>query len=109
MTSTLSPINVTHFFTNIGPTLASKINVEGIQSYAGYLKHPCCNTFSFKPIDASTTIRELDMCVIKMLYYRPTGNTPKDSLRGLISQIIPDTFDKILANMNINKRCLKIL
>ena len=56
MTSTLSPINLTHFFTNIGPTLASQINVEGIQSYAGYLKHTCCNTFSFKPIDVSTTI-----------------------------------------------------
>ena len=26
------------FFTNIGPTLASQINVEGIQSYAGYFK-----------------------------------------------------------------------
>ena len=53
--------------------------------------------------------RELDMCVIKMLYYRPTGNTPEDSLRGLSSQIIPDTFDKILANINVNKRCLKTL
>ena len=60
MTSTLSPINLTHFFTNIGPTLASQINVEGIQSYAGYLKHPCCNTFSFKPIDVSTTINIID-------------------------------------------------
>ena len=48
------------FFTNIGPTLASQINVEGIQSYAGYLKHPCCNTFSFKPIDVSTTINIID-------------------------------------------------
>ena len=46
----------TFFFTNIGPTLASQINVEGIQSYyAGYLKHPCCNTFSFKSIDVITT------------------------------------------------------
>ena len=26
----------TFFFTNIGPTLASQINVEGMQSYAGY-------------------------------------------------------------------------
>ena len=50
------------FFTNIGPTLASQINVEGIQSYAGYLKHPCCNTFSFKPVDVivSTTINIID-------------------------------------------------
>ena len=48
------------FFTNIGPTLASQINVEGIQSYAGYLKHPCCNTFSFKSIDVSTTINIID-------------------------------------------------
>ena len=48
------------FFTNIGPTLASQINVEGIQSYAGYLKHPCCYTFSFKPIDVSTTIKIID-------------------------------------------------
>ena len=48
------------FFTNIGPTLASQINVEGIQLYAGYLKHPCCNTFSFKPIDVSTTIKIID-------------------------------------------------
>ena len=60
MTSTLSPINLTHCFTNIGPTLASQINVERIQSYAGYLKHPCCNTFSFKPIDVSTTIKIID-------------------------------------------------
>ena len=57
MTSTLSPIHLTSFFLPIiGPTLASQINVEGIQSYASYLKHPCCNTFSFKPIDVSPTI-----------------------------------------------------
>ena len=51
---------VNTFFTNIGTTLASQINVDGIQSYAGYLKHPCCNTFSFKPIDVSTTINIID-------------------------------------------------
>ena len=60
MTSPLSPINLTRFFTNIVPILASQINVEGIQSYASYLKHPCCNTFSFKPIDVSTTINIID-------------------------------------------------
>ena len=58
----------TFFFTNIGPTLASQINVEGIQSYAGYLKHPCCNTFSFKPIDVSTTINIIDNLNSKYIF-----------------------------------------
>ena len=55
----------TFFFTNIGPTLASQINVEGIQSY---LKHRCCNTFSFKPIDVSATINIIENLNSRFFY-----------------------------------------
>ena len=62
------------FFTNIGPTLASKITTTGGKSYKDCLKNPIFHTFSFKPIEVDTTVHIIvyfqNLVVEKMEYQK---------------------------------------
>ncbi len=48
------------FFTNAGPTLASKTTTSGGKSYKDYLNNPIFHTFSFNPISMKTTVNIID-------------------------------------------------
>ena len=48
------------FFTNIGPSLASKLSATGNKTYKDYLNTPCIHKFTFSTITESEVIKTID-------------------------------------------------
>ena len=49
-----------NFFTNIGPSLASKIPATGNKTYKAFLNTPCTHNFTFSAINESDVIKAID-------------------------------------------------
>ena len=56
------------FFTNIGPKLADKINIENKKCFENYLKNRILTSFAFDLVDESIVIKHISILRTKISY-----------------------------------------